>query len=96
MIEEREIHLDDKFEAMKEFNGWSEEGEKHALVVQQPEIKKEFQGTCGCCCGKYGHKAADCYERNLDQEKKNSESSFGPQNRTRMVVTNKENYVDAE
>ena len=33
LIEETENLLDDKLKAMKELNGWSEEGEEHALVV---------------------------------------------------------------
>ena len=33
MIEEAENLLDDKFEAMKELNGWNEEGEEHALLI---------------------------------------------------------------
>ena len=32
-IEEAENLLDDKFKAMKDINGWNEEGEEHALVV---------------------------------------------------------------
>ena len=40
MIEAAENLLDDKFEAMKDLNGWNEEGEKQALVVQKNHLRK--------------------------------------------------------
>ena len=76
-IEEEENSLDDKFEAMKDISGWNEEGEEHALVVQKPQFKKIFKGKCGHC-GKYGDKAAECYERKTHQEKKNIGGVFQP------------------
>ena len=42
-IEEAENSLDDKFEAMTDINGWNEEGEENALVVQKPQFKKTFK-----------------------------------------------------
>ena len=36
LIEETENLLNDKLKAMKELNGWSEEGEEHALVFESP------------------------------------------------------------
>ena len=36
-----------------------------------------FKGKCGHC-GKYGHKAGDCYERKRIQEKKNIGGVFQP------------------
>ena len=59
MIEEAETLLDDKYEAMKEVQGWTEDGDELALLVGNPHYKKTFKGQCGYC-GKYGHKAADC------------------------------------
>ena len=38
--------MNDNFEAVKELNGWSKEGEEHALVVQKPQFKKAFKGKC--------------------------------------------------
>ena len=63
MIEEAETLLDDKYEAMKEVQGWTEEGEELALLAGKTQFKKTFKGQCGCC-SKYGIKAADCCERN--------------------------------
>ena len=59
MIEEAETLLDDKYQAMKEAQGWTEDGDELALLVGKPHYKKTFKGQCGYC-GKYGHKAADC------------------------------------
>ena len=41
---------------MKEFQGWTEEGDELALLVGKAHYKKTFKGQCG----KYGHKVADC------------------------------------
>ena len=74
--------LDDKFEAMKEVQGWTENGDEHALLVGKPHFKKIVKGQCGYC-GKYGHKAADCHERKDNLEnKKTGQGKFKPnQNR---------------
>ena len=61
--------LDYKYEAMKEINGWTEEGDELALLIGKPHFKKTFEGQCGYC-GKYGHKAADCHERKANQNNK--------------------------
>ena len=68
-IEEAETLLDDKFEAMKEVQGWTEDADELALLVGKPHFKKTFKGQCGYC-GKYGHKAADCCERKAYLENK--------------------------
>ena len=46
-------------------------------LFKKPQSKKALKGKCSIC-GKYGHKAADCYETrsNLDQEKKNFRKVF--------------------
>ena len=66
-IEEAEKVLDDKYEAMKEINGWAEEGDELALLIGKPHFKKTFKGQCGYCA-KYGHKAVDCHERKATQD----------------------------
>ena len=68
-IEEAETLLDDKYEAMKEVQGWTEEGDELALLVGKPRYKKTFKGQCGYC-GKYGRKAVDCHERKANLENK--------------------------
>ena len=73
-IEEAETLLDDKFEAMKEVQGWTEDGD----VVGKPHFKKMFKGQCGYC-NKYGHKAADCHERKANLENKETgQGKFKP------------------
>ena len=62
---------------MKDMNGWNKEREEHSLVIQKPQFKKIPKGKCGYC-GKYGHKAADCYKRKANQEKKNIGGVFQP------------------
>ena len=46
-IEEAETLLDDKYEAMKEVQGWTEEGDELALLVDKPHFKKTFKGQSG-------------------------------------------------
>ena len=53
--------LNDKYEAMKEVQGWTEEGDELALLVVKPHYKKTFKRQYGYC-GKYGHKVVDCHE----------------------------------
>ena len=50
MIQEAETLLDDKYEAMKEVPGWTEDGDELALLVCKPHFKKIFKGQCGSCC----------------------------------------------
>ena len=50
-----------KYEAMKEINGWTDEGDELALFVGKLHLKKTFKEQCGYC-GKYGHEAFDCLE----------------------------------
>ena len=82
MIEEAETLMDDMYEAVKEVQGWTEDGDELALFVGKPQFKKTFKGKCGYC-GKYGHKGADCHERKAHLEyKKNKQGKFKPnQNR---------------
>ena len=68
-MEEAETSLDDKNEAMKEVQGWTEDGDELALLVGKPHFKNTFKEQCGYC-GKYGHKAADCHERKANLENK--------------------------
>ena len=78
MIEEAETLLDDKYEAMREVQGWTEDGDELALLVGKPHFKKTFKGQCGYC-GKYGQKAADCHERKANLEnKKIGQGKFKP------------------
>ena len=81
-IEEAETLLDDKYEAMKEVQGWTEDGDELALLAGKPYFNKPFKGQCGYF-GKYGHKAADCHERKANLENKsNGKGKFMPnQNR---------------
>ena len=58
MIQETETVFDDKYEAMKEVQGWTEDGDELALLVGKPHFKKTFKGQCRYCSN-YGHKAAD-------------------------------------
>ena len=44
MIEEAETSLDDKYEAMKEVQGWTDDGDELALLVGRPHFKKTFKG----------------------------------------------------
>ena len=67
MVEEAEILLDDEYEAMKEVQGWTEDGDELALLVGKPHFKKIIKGQCRYC-GKYGHKVADCHERKANLE----------------------------
>ena len=81
-IVETETLLDDKYEAMKEVQGWTEDGDKLALLVGKSHFKKPFKGQCGYC-GKYSHKAVDCHERKANLEnRKIRQDKFKPnQNR---------------
>ena len=45
-IEEAETLLDDKYEAMKEISGWTEEGDELVLVIGKPHLKKTVKGQC--------------------------------------------------
>ena len=49
MIQEAETLLDDKYEAMKEVKGWTEDGDELALLVGKPHFKKTFKRQCGYC-----------------------------------------------
>ena len=69
MIEEAETILDDKYEVMKEGQGWTEVGDELALLVGKPPYKKTFKAQCGYC-GQNGHKVADCCERKTNLENK--------------------------
>ena len=43
-IDDAETLLDDKYEAMKEINGSTDEGDELALLVGKPHFKKTFKG----------------------------------------------------
>ena len=45
-IKEAETLLNDKYEAMKEINGWTDKGDELALFVCKPHFKKTFKGQC--------------------------------------------------
>ena len=56
---------------MKQAKGWEEEEDDYALFASPPNKKgpkKAFKGHCGCC-GKFGHKAADCPNKKSNQNK---------------------------
>ena len=74
--------LDDRYEGVKDVQGWTEEEDGLALCVGKPHYKKTFKGHCGYC-GKYRHKVVDCHERKANLEnKKNGQGKFKPnQNR---------------
>ena len=70
-IEEAETLLDDKYKAIKEVQGWTEDGDELPLLVGKPHFKKTLREQCGYC-GKYGHKAGDCCERKSKFRKQES------------------------
>ena len=70
-ITEIEQILEDKFQAIKQANGWEEEENDYALFASPPSKKgpkKAFKGRCGYC-GEFGHKAADCPNKKSNQNK---------------------------
>ena len=82
-IEEAETLLNGKYEAMKEINGWTEEGDEPALLVGKPYFKKTFKGQCGYC-GNYGYKAVDCHARKANQDNKKNEALIASQENGRF------------
>ena len=82
-IEEAEPLLDDKYEAMKEIDGWTEEGDELALLIGKPHFKKTLKGQCGYC-GKYGHKAVDCLERKANQDRRKNKAHITGQEKGRF------------
>ena len=70
-IPEIEQVLEDKYQAMKQTNGWEEEEDDYALFaspLNKKRPKKTFKGRCGYC-GEFGHKAADCPNKKSNQNK---------------------------
>ena len=70
-ITEIEQILEDKFQAIKQANGWEEEEDDYALFASPPSKKgpkKAFKGRCGYC-GEFGHNAADCPNKKSNQNK---------------------------
>ena len=68
-ITEIEQILEDKFQAIKQANGWEEEEDDYALFVSPSNKKgpkKAFKGRCGYC-GEFGHKAVDCPNKKSNQ-----------------------------
>ena len=63
---------------MKEFNGWTEEGDEVALLIGKPHFKKTFKGQCGYC-SKYGHKGVDCHERKANQDNQKNKTHIASQ-----------------
>ena len=57
-----EQNLEDKYQAIKHVKGWDEEEDDYALFASQSNKKKPKKAFKGCCgyCGEFGHKAADC------------------------------------
>ena len=63
--------LEDKFQAIKQAKGWDEEEDDYALFVSPSNKKgpkKVVKGRCGYC-GEFGRKAADCPNKNSNQNK---------------------------
>ena len=52
---------------MTDINGWNEERGRTCIGCLKTKVKKTFKGKCGYC-GKYHHKAADCYKRKTNQK----------------------------
>ena len=69
-IPEIEQVLEDKYLAMKHAKGWEKRRmTMHSLQVPPTKkLKKAFKGRCGYC-GEFGHKAADCPNKNSNQNK---------------------------
>ena len=70
-LPEIEQVLEDKYQAMKHANGWEKEEDDYALFAscsKKKKQKKSFKRHCGYC-GEFGHKAADCPNKNSNQNK---------------------------
>ena len=68
-LPEIEQVLEDKYQAMKHAKGWEEEEDDYALFASlsnKKKSKKPFKGHCGYC-GEFGHKAADCPNKKINQ-----------------------------
>ena len=68
-IPEIEQVLEDKYLAMKHAKDWEEEEDDYTLFASPSNKKgpkKAFKGRCGYC-GEFGHKAADCPNKNSNQ-----------------------------
>ena len=70
-LPEIEQILEDKYQAMRHVKGWDKEEDDHALFTSQfkkKKPKKAFKEHCGYC-GEFGHKAADCPNKESHQNK---------------------------
>ena len=70
-ITEIEQILEDRYQAIKQAKGWKEEEDDYALFAIPPSKKgpkKAFKGRCGYC-GEFGHEAADCPNKESNQNK---------------------------
>ena len=67
-IPELEQVLEDKYQAMKHSKGWEEEEDDYSIFASPSKKvpKKAFKGCCGYC-GEFGHKAADCPNKETNQ-----------------------------
>ena len=54
-IEEAETVLDDKYKAIKEVKGWTEDGDELALLVGKLHFRQTIKGQHGYC-SRYGHR----------------------------------------
>ena len=75
-LPEIEQILDDKYHAMKHVKGWDEEKDDYALFTIQSnkkKPKKAFKVDCGYC-GKFGHKATECPDKDSNQNKAQKEN----------------------
>ena len=84
-IQGAETSLNDKYEAMKEVQGWTEDGDELVLLVSKAHFKKIFKEQCRYCC-KYGHKAADCHERKTNLENKKTGQGKFKSNQSRKPI----------
>ena len=70
-LPEIEQVLEDKYQAMKHAKGWEEEEDNYSLFTSpsnKKNPKKAFKGCCGYC-GEFGHKAANCPNKKINQNK---------------------------
>ena len=84
-VKELKLKLKRVFKALKKANNWT--GEETALYSNETskddktnyKFKKRFKGMCNFC-GKQGHKAVDCWEREENKSKRPNNWKNGPNN----------------
>ena len=70
-LSEIEQILEDNYQAMKHAKCWDKEEDDYVLFTSQSNKKRPKKAFKGCCgyCGEFGHKAADCPNKQSNQNK---------------------------